>query len=594
MNLLNCLEYPLDVETILRKKKAIKKVLQKEKNCITKNIAILGGSTTAEIKNILELFLLKQGIKANFYESDYNKFYEDALFGNEVLAAFKPDIIYIHTSHVNIAQFPEIDDSEETVNALLNAEHGRYQAIWIALQQYDCAIIQNNFDLPADRSLGNLDCSLISGRTHFISALNSRFSVDAREISNLYINDINYLAAYLGIQQWFDRQLWYIAKYAVSYHAIPSLVFNISNIINAIFGQAKKCLVLDLDNTCWGGVIGDDGLHGIKIGTESVLGEAYSAFQSYVRELKRRGVILAVCSKNEYQTAKQGFSHRDSILTFQDFSAFKANWDSKHQNVTDIAKEINIGVDSLVFIDDNPAEREIVASQVPEVVVPDIGDNMVNYIDYIDKAGYFEVVTLSADDKARSHYYSANKNRLAEQAIFTDYKAFLKSLRMVAEIKSFSDFYLERITQLVNKTNQFNLTTRRYTLGEINEIAVNSTYVKLYGRLSDKYGDNGLITVMIAAVQDQQCHIELWLMSCRVLKRDMELAMLDQLVQHCRSRGLQEIIGYFKKTKKNNMVSQIYKRLGFDLLEEQNENSVWSLSLTNYKNLNKTIKVEND
>ena len=594
MNLLDCLEYPLDIETILRKKKAIKIQLTGNEHFIEKNIAILGGSTTSEIKNILELFLLKQGIKANFYESEYNKYYEDALFGNEALSAFNPDVIYIHTTQVNIADYPLLEDSEATIDTLLNTEFERYQAIWHSLLKYDCAIIQNNFDLPPNRSLGNLDCYDIHGKTNFINQLNLRFSASAREIAHLYINDINYLAAHIGIQLWFDSQLWYIAKYAVSYQAIPSLAFNISHIINAIFGQSKKCLVLDLDNTCWGGVIGDDGLHGIKIGTETAISEAYTAFQSYVRELKRRGVILAVCSKNEYHTAKEGFSHRDSILAYDDFSSFKANWDTKHQNVTEIAKEINIGVDSLVFIDDNPVEREIVASQVPEVVVPDIGENIVNYVDYIDKSGFFEAVSLSTDDKARSAYYQANKKRVVEQAAFTDYSEFLQSLKMVAEIKNFSPLYLERITQLTNKTNQFNLTTRRYTFPEIEEITTNNAYIKLYGRLTDKYGDNGLISIIIAAIQGRQCHIDLWLMSCRVLKRDMELAMLDNLVNQCRLLGLTEIIGYFYKTNKNNMVSELYKQFGFELQEQQEENSVWRLSLANYKYLNTTIKVEND
>lgn len=591
MKLLNCLEFPLDNEIILRKKKAIKKQLLGVEHKIEKNIAILGGSTTAEIKNILELFLLKKGIKANFYESEYNQFYEDALFNNSKLIAFKPDIIYIHTSHVNILNFPVINDSEAVVSTLLDQELEKYRSIWQSLSQYNCAIIQNNFDLPADRSLGNLDFSEVQGKTHFINRLNLAFAKESRTVANLYINDINYLSANIGIQNWFDKNLWFLAKYALSYMAIPNLALNLSNIVNAIYGQTKKCLVLDLDNTLWGGVIGDDGLQGITIGTETALGEAHTDLQRYVRELKQRGIPLAVCSKNDHATAKEGLMHQDNILTYSDMSIFKANWEPKYQNIKEIAAELNIHADGLVFLDDNPAERDVVAAQMPEVAVPDIGDNVVHYIDHLDKSGYFEVVSLSSDDKQRAAYYQENKQRAVEQATFDNYQEFLLSLQMEAEIQSFAPLYHERITQLINKTNQFNLTTKRYTLGEVESIAENNQYIKLYIRLIDKYGDNGLVAITIAAVKKSQCHIDLWAMSCRVLKRDVELAMLDSLVQHCTQHGITEIIGYYYKSKKNQMVSLLYEQLGFVLIEQNLDDTVWRLQVNNYTNLNSTIRV---
>ena len=591
MNLLHCLEFPLDNETILRKKKAIKIQLLSVEHKIEKNIAILGGSTTAEIKNILELFLLKNGIKANFYESEYNQYYEDALFNNSRLTAFKPDIIYIHTSHVNILNFPDIKDSEVVVNTLLDQEFERYRSIWQSLSQYNCAIIQNNFDFPADRSLGNLDFSEVQGKTHFIYRLNLAFAKESRTVANFYINDINYLSANLGIQNWFDRSLWYLAKYALSYMAIPSLAHNLSNIINAVFGQTKKCLILDLDNTLWGGVIGDDGLNGISVGKETALGEAYTDLQRYAKELKQRGIPLTVCSKNDDAIAKQGLMHEANLLNYSDMSIFKANWDPKYQNIKDIATELNIHADSLVFLDDNPVERDVVAAQIPEVAVPDIGDNIVHYIDHLDKNGYFEAVSLSSDDKQRTAYYQENKQRIFEQATFENYQEFLLSLQMEAEIQSFAPLYHERITQLINKTNQFNLTTKRYTLGEVQSITENNEYIKLYGRLTDKYGDNGLIAITIASIQNNQCHIDLWAMSCRVLKRDMEFAMLDSLVQHCTRHGITEIIGYYYKSKKNQMVSQLYEQLGFVLIEQSHDDTVWHLQVNNYANLNSTIRV---
>ena len=588
------LEYPLDIDKILRKKKSIKKELLNKKNLAEKNIAILGGSTTSEIINILELFLLDSGIKPNFYESEYNKYYEDALFGNDVLDKFNPDIVYIHTTNQNIIKYPELNNNVDEIFTLINNEIERYKSIWSSLSKYNCPIIQNNFDYTVNRSLGNLDFYDIHGKTYFINQLNDKFSQEARAIKHLYINDINYLSSYIGLKNWFDKSLWHQAKYALSMGSIPELAFNINKIINSIFGKSEKCLVLDLDNTCWGGVIGDDGLDGISIGVETAIAESYTSFQKYVKELKQRGVILAVCSKNDFQNAKEGFKHPDSVLKFDDFTSFKSNWDPKHQNILDIAKEVNIGVDSLVFIDDNPVERDLVSSQVPSASVPNVGNDVIHFIDHIDRNGYFEPISLLVDDINRNKYYEDNKKRSQEQSIFKSYDDFLVSLEMTAEIKSFSSIYLDRITQLTNKTNQFNLTTKRYTASEIENIVTSDEYIKIYGKLTDKYGDNGLIAISIGRIKENQCHIDLWLMSCRVVKRDMEFAMLDELVRQCKEKGVLEIIGYYYQSDKNNMVFDLYEKFGFALNDTNGEDTIWRLDISNYENKNKFIVVEND
>jgi FkbH-like protein len=586
--------HQIDSDLILRKKKAIKKGLLLKTDLIEKNIVILGGSTTSELKNILELFLLNVGIKPKFYESEYNKYYEDALFGNELLNVFKPDIVYIHTTNKNIITYPELDCSEDEVAILLGNEIEKYQSIWRSLSKFNCAIIQNNFDYTLHRSLGNLDCYDIHGKTYFINKLNDAFAKNARDIKNLYINDINYLSSYLGLKNWFDTALWHQAKYAVSLDSIPELAFNISKIINAVLGNTKKCLVLDLDNTCWGGVIGDDGLNGICIGTETAIAETYTSFQKYTKELKERGITLAVCSKNYFKNAKEGFEHPDSILKYDDFISFKANWEPKHENIMDIAKEINIGTDSLVFIDDNPVERDIVLSQIPSVAVPNVGNDVINFIDHIDRNGYFEPISLSSDDINRNKYYNDNKKREKENFTFKSYDEFLVSLKMKADIKSFSSIYSERITQLINKTNQFNLTTRRYTAGEIESIVNSDKHIKVYGKLIDKYGDNGLIAITIGSIKLNQCHIDLWLMSCRVLKRDMEFAMFDEFVRRCKEKAITEIIGFYYKSSKNNMVSNLYEQLGFTLSTTNNEDTIWKIDISNYESKNKFIGINHD
>lgn len=592
LHMITCLNYPFDAKIILRKKNAIKReLLLKNANKKIK-IAVLGGSTTSEIKNILELFLLKNDIESSFYESDYNQYYEDAVFGSEQLENFNPELIYIHTSCVNIANFPTYEMGVEQVERMLNDCVKKFIQIWDSLSRFNCPIIQNNFDLPVNRSLGNLDFTDIHGKTNFINELNLKFASSAREKNNLYINDINYLSALIGLENWFSKSLWHTAKYAVNFDAIPVLANSVANIVNSILGGSKKCLVLDLDNTCWGGVIGDDGLSGIGLGQETAVGESFLAFQTYVKELKSRGVILAVCSKNNFDLAKEGFTHSDSVLKFEDFASFRANWDTKYENILSIANEINIGLDSLVLIDDNPVERNIVSSQLPSVSVPDVGNDVLQFINHIERNGFFEITSLSNDDLNRDKYYKQNLERKEEQALFSNYNDFLNSLEMIAEIKKFSPVYLERITQLINKTNQFNFTTKRYTLAEVEEIKEKQSYIKLYGKLTDKLGDNGLISIIIGSIVDKFCHIDLWIMSCRVFKRDVEFAMFDCFVDECKKAGIEEIIGYYYTSPKNAIVKDLYSLLGFNKTREsENGDSLWRLKVNEYLSKNRLIKI---
>lgn len=586
------LNYPLDINYILRKKKSIKKELIKKENLIEKKIAILGGSTTSEIKNVLEIFLLNEGILPVFYESEYNKYYEDALFGEE-LNNFNPEIIYIHTNYRNIQNFPCISDDNEKIKKLLEIEYSKFESIWkILKEKFNCIIIQNNFDYPKNRVMGNYDRVLSNGRINFIDKLNEKFVNYAKDNNNFYLNDINYLSAQIGLDNWEDNSLWYNYKYAISYDSIPKLCKNISNIIKAIYGKNKKCLVLDLDNTLWGGVIGDDGINGIKIGTETAMGEAYTEFQKYIKNIKNLGITLAISSKNEDKIAKEGLNLEDMILKEEDFFTIKANWEPKSVNILEIAKEINIGLDSIVFLDDNPAEREIVRESLNVISVPEIGNDILKYIDYIDRNGYFEIVNFSKEDLKRNEYYNANKEREKEKQSFLNYEDFLSSLEMNAEIDFAKPIYLDRITQLINKTNQFNLTTKRYGLAEIEEISKSENKVIFYGKLKDKFGDNGLISIVIGDIKEKELHIDLWLMSCRVLKRDMEKAMFDFLIDYCKKKDIDEIFGYYYKTNKNMMVKDFYKELGFENLEATEDKSIWKLKVNDIKNKkNKLIKI---
>jgi FkbH-like protein len=375
--------------------------------------------------------------------------------------------------------------------------------------------------------------------------------------------------------------------------AVPYVAQSVVNIIKSIYGKNKKAIVLDLDNTLWGGVIGDDGVEGIKIGPEVPKGQAYSEFQSYCKNLKDIGVILAIDSKNDMENAMAGLNHPDSILKADDFVDIKANWNPKDQNLKDIADELTLGIDGFVFVDDNPAEREIVSAQLPGVAVPAM-DKVENYIEILDHSGYFEVTTLSSEDLKKTEMYHAKAKASKAMASFADYGEYLDSLQMTAFIDDFKPIYIQRIAQLTNKSNQFNLTTLRCTEDDIRSMQHSADHICLCGRLSDKFADNGLVTVVIAKREEKQFFIKLWLMSCRVLKRGMEEAMMNALVVQARKNGIECIVGYYYPTGKNKMVKDFYGSMGFEKVSEDNDgNTKWELHVGRYQDREPHMKIVN-
>ena len=576
------LEYPFDPEWILKKKKALKRELLQntQQTFLEKKIAILGGSTTRDIRDILELFLLNYGIRPCFYESEYNQYYADGMFPNPALEEFHPDILYIHTSNRNIEQYPSLEDDRTLVTQKLQAEYERFQALWEHLHAvYGCPVIQNNFEPPLYRLLGNRDASDHRGRWNYIQRLNQMFYEYADMHQDFYIHDICYEAADYGLERWSDPFYWNMYKYAMCVPAIPYTAFQLARIIKSIFGRNKKVLNLDLDNTLWGGVIGDDGPENIEIGQETSLGQTYAEFQDYLKQHKKLGVLLSVNSKNNEETALSGLERADSVLKREDFVVFRANWEPKSHNLYATAEELKLLPESFVFVDDNPAEREIVRQEVPGAAVPEI-TKVEEYIRVLDRSGFFEVTNFSEDDLKRNEMYLANEQRNRMQKNFSDYGDYLRSLEMKAKIGAFDPAYFSRIAQLTNKSNQFNLTTHRYSQSEIEQIAADPQYLTLCGRLEDKFGDNGVVSIVIGRKEKDVLQIELWLMSCRVLKRDMEYAMMDTLVKQCRDCGIRQIYGYFYPTAKNAMVKDFYALQGFEKLEEDVDgNAKWSFRI---------------
>lgn len=582
---------PFSDKLLLKRKKIKRELLLGQADWQDKRIAVLGGSTTHDIKDMLELFLLNQGIRPEFYESEYNQYWQDVMFDNPELEQFKPDIIFIHTSNRNVTAYPLLADSKEAVDELLTTTYKHFETMWSRIEEnFGCVIIQNNFDYPYWRLQGNKDASDYHGRVNFLTRLNLMFAEYAQSHSNFFIQDLNYLSASYGIDKWFSPFEWFMYKNAVSMQAVPTFAHSVANIIKSIYGKNKKAFALDLDNTLWGGIVGDDGPDNLKIGRETPTGEAYTKFQEYLKAHKQLGVILNVISKNEGENAQAGLNHPEMTLKPDDFIMIKANWEPKSQNLIDVAHTLSLTPDSFVFVDDNPAEREIIRQQVKNATVPEVGDKPEDFIRAIDKMGYFEQTVVSADDASREKMYKENAQRAKAELTFSDYTEYLISLEMKAEIGAFIPTYYSRLAQLSNKSNQFNLTTRRYTQAEIESIAADKSYITLYGKLEDKFGDNGVVSIVIGHQTGDVVDIDLWLMSCRVLKRDMEFAMMDRLVEECKNRGVKEIIGHYYPTAKNGMVREFYGTMGFVKTEEDDGgNSEWVIMVDGYNCLNDVI-----
>lgn len=560
---MQALEYPFDASAILQRKRRIRRELLQQEGLIDKKIAIVSGSTVGEVKNILELFLLNAGIRPTFWEGGYGLYYEDVVYDGGALRAFGPDLIYVHTTCRNLANLPCQADGAEAAEAEFAAEAARWDHFWQAALSYGCPVVQNNFEQPDVRLMGNMDAVDARGLVRFGRRMNERLAAFAAARKGLYVNDICWLSAREGLDKWHSPQMWYAYKYALALECVPALCHSVAAIAKSIFGKNKKAVVCDLDNTLWGGVIGDDGPEGIALGEETPAGRAHTALQRYLKELSHMGVLLGVCSKNEDAAARAGFSRPDSVLKAEDFVSFKANWQPKHLNLAAMAGELNLLPDSFVFLDDNPAERDIVRRQLPGVAVPELSAPE-DFVRALDRAGYFEVTALSDDDRKRGDMYRQNALRTQAQQAFGDYGDYLKSLEMKAVIRPFDAPHAERLTQLINKTNQFNLTTRRYTQSEVEALVGDKGYITLYASLADKFGDNGITAALIARVDGCEAAIELWVMSCRVFKRDLEKAVFDRLVAQCRALGVQRITGRYLPTAKNLFCKDFYATIGFE------------------------------
>ncbi|NOS86903.1 MAG: HAD-IIIC family phosphatase [Ignavibacteria bacterium] len=409
----------------------------------------------------------------------------------------------------------------------------------------------------------------------------------SRELKYLFINDINLLQSSYGFDRSFDSKLYITADMAFSLDFIPAVAKSTVDIILSLSGKAKKCLILDLDNTLWGGIIGDDGVENIQIG-ELGIGKAFTQLQHWVKQLKQRGIILAVSSKNDHEIAKGAFdNHPDMVLKYEDFAVFKANWNNKAENIKLIQEFLNIGFDSMVFLDDNPFERNLVRSFLPEVTIPELPEDPAEYLVYLSKLNLFETSSYSEEDSGRSDQYRVEFQRSQVKETFTNEDDYLQSLEMVSECKPFDDYSVPRVSQLTQRSNQFNLRTQRYSENDIKKIADSQDYFTLSFTLEDKFGHYGLISLIILKKQKDSLFIDTWIMSCRVLKRTMENFVLNSIVEMAKNNGFKKLVGEFIPTAKNKMVKDHYTNFGFSESE-----GLFELDVENYTTLKTFITIK--
>ena len=542
-------------------KKNAKKDMSDLKEC---KVAILGNCSTQHLATALKGYGYKENYNLNIFDSDYNQIDSQIMDDASELYQHDPEFVLIYMSTEKLyEQFCDMNlESRAEFADIIIQKISNY---WATLNnKIKTNIIQFNFIEIDDRIFGNYANKTPNSFIYQLRKLNFNLMELSSNTKNAFIVDLSTIQNFYGRENVYDDKLYYIAKMPLSTNILPEVAKQVVDVIKTLHGKLKKCVILDLDNTLWGGVIGDDGLKSIQIG-ELGLGHAFSEFQMWLKELKNRGILLAICSKNNEDTAKEPFEkHPEMVLRLDDISMFVANWENKASNIKNIQATLNIGMDSMVFIDDNPFERNLVRGMIPDITVPELPEDPALYLSYLKSLNLFETASYSENDKDRTKQYQAQAQRVTMQNSYENFDEYLKSLEMVATAHKFDEFEIPRISQLTQRSNQFNLRTIRYTEAEIEEICRDDKYFTLSFSLKDKFGDYGLISVVIMEKQDDKTlFLNTWLMSCRVLKRGMEEFIINKVIETAKENGFEKVIGEYIKTPKNSMVENIYSKLGF-------------------------------
>ena len=542
-------------------------------------IALVAGSTVDHFAAVFRYWLAMAGFAADIFIAPFDMAVQAVIDPSSGLYSFQPDIVWLFSTYRDVRLDIPAGADNATVGAAVGEAVSATTSLWrTLLDRLGCTVFQNNADTPAFDAFGNLSGAAPWGHRTATRRYNVELAAAAE--AGVVVVDLDHLAALYGKARWADERYWYHSKHAFSLDATGLIAAHGARLVAAVKGQSKKCLVLDLDNTLWGGVIGDDGLDGIHLGNKAD-GEAFVAFQAYVKTLKERGVILPVSSKNETANAREPFErHPDMRLRLDDIAVFRANWNNKADNIREIATILNIGIDSLVFVDDNPAERSLVRQFLPMVEVPELPEDPADYISAVASGGFFEATNFSREDVDRARYYQENAQRADQQLVFKDTASYLLSLNMIGETGHLDSFYLPRMAQLINKSNQFHLTGNRLSEASLTSLALQANIDVLYFKLRDRFGDNGLISVLVLRQEGPTLHIDTWVMSCRVLSRSMEEFIANEIVKRANTQGCTTVVGRYVPSAKNKLVADLYARLGFSKIDEQTGTTIWAWALT--------------
>jgi FkbH-like protein len=556
-------------------------------------IALVGGSTLFPLSDLIEHLLTVNIGKVELMAGDYNNYRSEILDGSSKLYGFQPDFVIILPDEKSCKYTGRLTDAKELITDEVNRVSSDLLGLCSVVREKIAAeVILCNYILPSYFDLGAVRTKSLASEWNFKKAVN--LVLGSRSPHYVHICDLEFLAYRLGGLAAKDEKSWFESKQLCSPGLQVVLAKEIAHLIGSLKKTPKKVLVLDLDNTLWGGVIGDDGIEGIEIGDTSPRGEAFKAFQSYVLSLTDRGLLLGVCSKNDYKNAIEPFHrHPEMVLREEHFVSFKANWKPKAENLIEMASELNLGLDSFIFVDDNPAEIEIVRQFAPEVTTILLDPDPSCYVRQLQESRLFERFSITSEDTQRTEQYRKEAQRKSLLASSIDMDSYLESLEMVGTFKEFNSLDLPRIAQLINKSNQFNLTTKRRTESEIETLMSDPRYVGFSMRLKDRFGDHGLISVIICRVgEDGNFEIDTWLMSCRVLKRQVEEQVLNEIVRLAEEAGCTRVRGLYLPTAKNGMVSDLYPRLGFQSVNVSEECSEYELPIETFNPLPTFISTE--
>lgn len=538
----------------------------KKENCI--KIAVIGSSSLQYFVMVLRLYLMKYSIFSDIFEGTYDGINLAVFDEHSELYKFQPQIVIILTSYRDIHDMPELFSNNNVIDQFITYYGKYYQELWKRISKIKgCYVFQSNFVIPMERELGNLESNLYYSRQAIYSLLN--IELIKRKLENVTIIDMEYIASLVGKSNWFDFKMYFANKldYSLKYIGMVGEVF--AQQVSALKGKIRKCLVLDLDNTLWGGIVADEGANGIRIAPNDPIGEAYRFFQQYLLNLKNRGVILTVISKNDHQLAREPFDKNENmILKYDDFSSFIANWNDKASNIDLIAEELNISTDSFVFFDDNPAERENVKMYHPEVWVVEVPENIAEYVAVLEGTHAFDWINVTREDISRGETYQKNVERKRLNSLYNDYHEYLVALKMKGKAVKLEEKDIPKFVQLINKSNQFNIRTQRYTEADIKNMVFDNKYCLISVSLEDRFNKFGIISCVILKKIHNRCFIDTWVMSCRVLKRDVEYLTFRRILECAKEWGCDNLIGEYIPSSKNGIVEKLFLDLGFERLEK--------------------------